>query len=110
MAERWLDEDVLKRALRKPVLLDTDSDLEMEPEPARSRVTYDQRRLTVALPETGKFGQLDYVPPKLSLSSHHMNPSAAAEPHFLQPREQFDVFEHFQFEWIDIPELEANSH
>jgi hypothetical protein len=54
MADRWVD-DVLKKALRKPILLDTDSDIEMEPEPARPRVTYDRQRLTVTLPETGEF-------------------------------------------------------
>jgi hypothetical protein len=109
MADRWLDDDILKKALRKPILLDTDSDIEMEPEPARPRVTYDPRRLTVTLPETGKFEQINYVPPKLNLSSNRMNPSSAAEPHFLQPPERFDVFEHFQFEWIEIPELAPDS-
>jgi len=109
MAEEWLDGATLQRLQKKPAMLDTDSDVEFDPEPIRQKLDYDDRKRSITLPVTQKIEQLEYVPPELDFSAGQMNAASSAEPHFKLPEDRFDVFEHFQFEWIEIPELEADS-
>jgi hypothetical protein len=104
-AEDWLDPAVLKAVSKKKPPLGSGSDVGVTREPPRPKVSYDPALLEVTLPKTGKVERLEYVPPELTLSDSEIGPASAAEPRFVLPPERFDAFEHFQYEWIDIPGL-----
>ena len=100
-ADEWLDSRA-RRAIRQREIGVVEID---EVDPVRPRkVKYDESRLSVALPETEQIQRIEYVPPTLELSEYTGTPSLA--PNFQTPQPAFNVFEHFQFEWIEIPELE----
>jgi hypothetical protein len=104
-AEEWLEPAVLRAISKKKPILEQESDVEITMEPPRQKINYDPALLEVTLPGTGKIERIEYVPPELTFSDREISPSSAAEPHFMSPPERFDVFEHFQYEWIDISDL-----
>ena len=100
-ADEWLDSRA-RRAIRQREIGVVEID-EVDLTPPH-KVKYDESRLSVALPETEQIQRIEYVPPTLELSEYTGTPSLA--PNFQTPQPAFNVFEHFQFEWIEIPELE----
>ena len=110
MAEKWLDQRALKslkdaenRAAMIIECLDDDVDMEI-PVPKPSRCL-DDRKLTVALPGTSDVETIKYVAPKIIFDEP--DSKGKSVPDFITPEPRFDVFEHFQYEWIAIPEFES---
>lgn len=111
MAEEWLDPRALKaikeaanRTANAIANLEDDTDLDVPvPKPSRS---LDPRKLTVALPETSDIQTIEYVAPELKLEATATKTNSV--PDFITPEPRFDVFEHFQYEWIAIPEFEQS--
>lgn len=108
MAEEWLDQRALK-ALgvaddnhKVITVSDIDDDIDI-PVPEKT-IFYDPDKLNVVLPGTTEVHRIEYVPPKINLES--TNTGTNSVPDFITPDPRFDVFEHFQYEWVAIPELE----
>jgi len=103
MLEEFLDEDaqkMLNRIEQNPkdeMTLVPDQPLDLSPR------SYDPSKLSVKLPGTDFVEKIEYLPPTLPLFSQEYKNS---EPKFLYSKPRFDIFEHFQVEWIKIPDLE----
>lgn len=103
MAEEWLDVNARRAIRQRELALDAIEEVEMAP-PTPRKVKYDESKLSVALPETEDVERIEYVPPKLQLADCQVRPGFP--PRFQTPDAAFNAFEHIQYEWIDIPELE----
>ena len=101
MAEKWLDERALK-AIAKELDSD-DDDIELVSQGHEDPVRYEEQRLDVELPG-GQIQRIEYVAPTLKLGDN--DGTGASKPAFKEPERRFDVFEHFQYQWIDIPDPE----
>lgn len=107
MAEKWLDQRALKslKDIQNHTVMaisDLDDDVEIAvPKPTRKA---DARKLTVSLPETSDIETIEYVAPELKFEETETKTSSI--PDFITSEPRFDVFEHFQYEWIAIPEFE----
>jgi hypothetical protein len=108
MGEEWLDAEILC-ALERRARVNLDSDVEEIPVEREHRVAYDPRRLEIQLPGSDETASINYIPPNLTLGGDIGNPAASSEVHFAIPPKRFDLFEHFQYEWIEAPELEGSQ-
>lgn len=107
MAHNWLDQRALdiinkppKFVSEDPIPIDVSDD---ESDQSVSRV-YDKSRVQIQLPNTDQSEELQYLPP--TLPPNEPKGSISNVPHFICPDEHFDVFENFNFSWINAPELD----
>ena len=66
---------------------------------------YDASRLFVEIPGSNHVEKIDFIPPSLDLL-YDSNSNDENPPDFIVPKPYFDIFEHFNYEWIEIPEFE----
>lgn len=106
MVENYLSEEILDLILQKSCLAENQVD---EPDvsinkPNDEEKNYIKERINVQLPNTTQSEKLQFIPP--NLPPNNINSQNSTEPNFIRPEEHFNVFEHFQFTWIESPELE----
>ena len=114
MVENWLDPKALslinggENVLKKKVITisssesDEDAVIQIDEKP---KVNYDDSKIEIQLPGSNKKEKLHYVFPQLP-KKNDVTIQTITEPDFKRPAEYFDIFEHFQYSWIDAPELE----
>lgn len=101
--EQLLDKtalDILNKQDTREEELVSSSDFEID-----KYMRFDSSKIYIGLPGTNKIEPLEFIPTKeLPISDEILGP--AAEPKFIYPKEKFDIFEHYSFEWIPVPEFE----
>lgn len=106
MASKWLDQKALDIINKPPKPISEEPipiEVSDESDQSVSRV-YSKSRVQIQLPNTDQSEELQYIPP--SLPPNGLNGNNSNIPNFISPSEHFDVFEHFNFVWINAPELE----
>lgn len=102
MVEQWLDRSVLEllKSSSEPII---EKPEERPPQGTSERVYYNPIKLDVQLPCSTDIEQINYIPPKIGHQSQ-TNPSSSILPDFIYPSNKFDIFEHFSYEVIPMPD------
>jgi hypothetical protein len=73
----------------------------------QAQTVYDHRKLDIRLPSTNDRETIKYIPPDLDLPEISLNGSISVDDRFIKSPQNFDVFEHFAYEWMEIPGMNS---